>query len=103
MAEVPPNLEAFGDPVAAPLGWFSDLDKLADRVLITAGEKECLVDAIVFLYERHLKDSHPDIQLWVQEDGLHVDFVLDFIFTPYHVTRMTHTIFEFLAQGININ
>ncbi|KAJ7917483.1 alpha beta-hydrolase [Mycena leptocephala] len=57
-------------------GWFSGLDKIAGRVLITAGRNEGLYGSIVRLF-RALEKVHRDVQLDVQEGGVHCDAMFD--------------------------
>lgn len=57
-------------------GWFSGLDKVTNRILITTGRNEVLYPAIVRFSET-LEKSHNSVQLNVQEGGVHCDAMFD--------------------------
>ncbi|KIK60328.1 hypothetical protein GYMLUDRAFT_43626 [Collybiopsis luxurians FD-317 M1] len=59
--------------------WFTGLDEYVGRVMITAGGKEVLLDDSTGLYSalKTLATSKLDVQLDVQEDGIHGDPIFD--------------------------
>ena len=46
-AELTPELEPYCQPLSAPASWWKGLDGVCSRVLVTAGEHECLLDQII--------------------------------------------------------
>ncbi|KAK6968961.1 alpha beta hydrolase fold protein [Favolaschia claudopus] len=60
----------------APQTWYDGLDKIAQRILITAGRKEVLYGSIVKLFEA-MEKAHPDVEMDVQENGVHCDVMFD--------------------------
>ncbi|KAF7356524.1 Alpha beta hydrolase fold protein [Mycena venus] len=76
LSTTPDSHHVYVQPDIASQGWFSGLDKIANRILITAGRKEVLYDSIIRLYET-MEKAHADIQLDVQEDGVHCDAMFD--------------------------
>ncbi|KAJ6517363.1 Alpha/Beta hydrolase protein [Mycena vitilis] len=98
IADVPPASRAFADPVLAPPNWFAGVDKLVDRVLITAGTAECGRDDVVSVAET-FKKFHPSTKFIVQENGLHGDLLLDFFFMDKQLGKLTAPSIDWLAGG----
>lgn len=89
--------------ICAPVSessWLAGLDEYVERVLITAGGKENLLDDSRGLYNM-LKDS-PSVDLDVQEDGIHCDPILDVV-APQKAGGMlsdaTMRIVKWLGEG----
>jgi hypothetical protein len=81
-------------------GWFSGVDKIAGRVLITAGRNEVLYGSIVRL-SRAMEKVHRDVQLDVQEGGVHCDVMFDIgakSKAPHPVERR---VVDWLAETLN--
>jgi len=76
LSTTPDSHHTYVQPDNAPQEWFSGLDKIANRILITAGRKEVLHHSIIRLFET-MEKMHPDVQLDVQEDGVHCDAMFD--------------------------
>ncbi|KIY67824.1 alpha/beta-hydrolase [Cylindrobasidium torrendii FP15055 ss-10] len=96
--EVSEDFLPFGDAVHAPHGWFDGLENVAERVLLSAGEHECPTDAIEILWDKHLQ-KHPNSKFVVVKDGVHVDFVLDFVVKPFQVGEQTREVFDWVSDG----
>ncbi|KAJ7281820.1 hypothetical protein C8J57DRAFT_1500501 [Mycena rebaudengoi] len=94
---VPETDRAFAEAAKAPEGWFEGVDRIANRVLITAGSVECLRDDIV-IFGEGLKKHHPNVELVVQKGGLH-DMFLDFFVKEKKLGNLTPLIVEWLAAG----
>ncbi|KAE9400362.1 alpha/beta-hydrolase [Gymnopus androsaceus JB14] len=62
-----------------PWKWLATLDEYVGRVLITAGGKENLLDDSLGLYDtlKNIPSLHLDLELDVEEEGIHGDPVLD--------------------------
>ncbi|KAJ7153525.1 Alpha/Beta hydrolase protein [Mycena crocata] len=98
LSGVPEADRAFVDVVRAPEWWFKGVDRLVDRVLITAGAAEILRDDIVVFGEA-FKKHHANTELVVQKNGLHEDMYLDFVFKEDKVGSLTPLSVEWLAAG----
>ncbi|KAK0457465.1 Alpha/Beta hydrolase protein [Desarmillaria tabescens] len=59
------------EPSKAPKTWFSGIEKVTERILLTSGGAECVTDSHVLFYEEHMKEQHPDVKFVVQKDGVH--------------------------------
>ncbi|KIK60326.1 hypothetical protein GYMLUDRAFT_97084 [Collybiopsis luxurians FD-317 M1] len=59
--------------------WFAGLDEYLERILITAGGKEVLLDDATGLYSalKNLPNSKLDVRLDVEENGVHEDPIFD--------------------------
>ncbi|KAJ7281837.1 Alpha/Beta hydrolase protein [Mycena rebaudengoi] len=98
MDNYPETDRAFVEAAKAPEGWFEGVDRIANRVLITAGSVECLRDDIV-IFGEGLKKHHPKVELVVQKGGLHDDMFLDFFVKEKKLGSLTPLIVEWLAAG----
>ncbi|KAJ7079976.1 Alpha/Beta hydrolase protein [Mycena belliarum] len=97
-ADVPPEHRAFMEAARAPDAWFDGVERLVERVLVTAGGAECLRDDIVVFGEA-FKRHHARAELVVQPDGLHEDPMLDFVLNEKKVGSVTPLLVEWLAAG----
>lgn len=102
LSTVPESHHVYVQPdiAIASQGWFSGLDKIAGRVLITAGRNEVLYGSIVRL-SRAMEKVHADVQLDVQEGGVHCDVMFDIgakSKAPHPVERR---VADWLAETLN--
>ncbi|KAG6847998.1 hypothetical protein H0H93_004275 [Arthromyces matolae] len=90
---VPESLRVYLEVNKAPVGWFAGIDKLVKRVLITAGELEILRDDIESV-AREISRYHNDVEVIVQENGVHVD--------PFYDIRgdLTEKILDWFRGGL---
>ena len=75
---VTPELEHHVEPATAPAGWWSGLDGVYPRILITTGEHECLFDQIIdasSIIGQHVKDT----TTVVEPGGVHEDMITKFV------------------------
>ena len=83
--------------------WFGSLSRVVNHVLISAGSEERFRDDIVAFAER-LGNSAKEVnvQLEVQEGGVHDDPFLDFLISPYprNVVSLTPLIIDWLKDKI---
>ncbi|KAJ7655814.1 Alpha/Beta hydrolase protein [Mycena polygramma] len=91
---------AFAEPTKAPEAWFKGVNSLVDRVLIVAGEMECMRDDIMQLGEG-LKRHHPDVRVVIQAGGLHDDMLLDFMVKETKLGTSTALVTSWLAAGFS--
>lgn len=74
---VTPELEHHVEPATAPASWWSGLDGVFPRILITAGEHEGLFDQIIdtsSVFREHVKDT----TTVVEPGGTHEDMITKF-------------------------
>ncbi|KAJ7852125.1 Alpha/Beta hydrolase protein [Mycena leptocephala] len=89
---------AFGEPAKASALWFKGVDEVVERVLITAGATECMRDDIVQV-SNQLKGHHQNVQLVVQNGGLHDDMFLDFMVKEKKLGTLTPLVVNWFAAG----
>ncbi|KAK0461717.1 Alpha/Beta hydrolase protein [Desarmillaria tabescens] len=89
----------FIEPAKAPKSWFSGIDGLAERILITSGGVECMHEAHNHFYEWHLKGYHPDIQYLVQKDGVHDELLHEFALHNKPVGELAPLIVNWIAES----
>ncbi|TFK35740.1 Alpha/Beta hydrolase protein, partial [Crucibulum laeve] len=73
-----PDVLPYLEPSKAPPAWFTGLGKLVNRLLITAGGGECLVDEIAEFATR-LQKERIQIRYFHQPGGVYNDPYMDFI------------------------
>ncbi|KAH9071483.1 alpha/beta-hydrolase [Lactarius deliciosus] len=74
---VTPELKHHVEPATAPAGWWSGLDGVYPRILITAGEHEGLFDEIVDT-SRVIGEHVKDTTTVVEPGGIHEDMIVKF-------------------------
>ncbi|KAJ7777340.1 Alpha/Beta hydrolase protein [Mycena metata] len=94
----PKDYGAFSEPAKAPDSWFEGAPRIVERVLITAGDAECMRDDIVE-FSATFKKHHSDTEFVVQKGGLHEDMYLDFFVKERKLGSLTPLIVEWLAAG----
>lgn len=84
--------------MCTPATWFDGIDAVVDKILITAGEKECCRDDIIKV-GKQIKALHPrGTTIFVQADGLHVDAFLDVPSDQSPPVELTEIIYEWLKE-----
>ncbi|KAJ7594135.1 Alpha/Beta hydrolase protein [Mycena floridula] len=96
---VPESDHPYLDAVYAPQDWFKGLDKFVGRILITAGDAECLRDADESLY-KDLKLHHEQVKFVLQPEGVHDDAFLDFMLMEKDLSSLTPLILDWLTEGL---
>lgn len=94
----PPAAATFAEPAKAPDTWFQGIDGLVRRILVTAGSNECIRDDILQLGDR-LKRHHRSVEVVVQDGGLHVDMLLDFMVKEKTLGPLTPLVIQWLVAG----
>ncbi|KAF9267124.1 alpha/beta-hydrolase [Marasmius fiardii PR-910] len=81
--------------------WYEGVDKLTDRILITAGDAECLLDDSIMVYERlsGVVKGIPDVRLDIEEGGTHEDMMVDVAAGGKNLTAAGEKIVEWLREG----
>ncbi|KAJ8514914.1 hypothetical protein ONZ45_g7599 [Pleurotus djamor] len=102
LADVPDSQRPYVEPSAAPEDWYAGIDKVVDRILITAGGQECLRDDIVE-FEGKLKKHHSDLCLVVQKGGVHNEVFMDFFAKEPKLGDATPLVIDWLASGYGVS
>ncbi|KAF8166296.1 Alpha/Beta hydrolase protein [Mycena galopus ATCC 62051] len=89
---------AFAQPAKAPDSWFQGVDEVVERVFITAGSAEIMRDDILQLGDR-LKRHHRNVQIGMQDGGVHDDMILDFMTKETKLGALTPKLINWLAEG----
>jgi hypothetical protein len=98
LAGAKPSAIPYLQAASAPRDWLQGVDKCVRRVLISAGDLEFLRDEIVHYGKRvgeHLKDT----TIIVQENGIHVDPLLDLLVGEKSLGSLTPKILDWLVLG----
>jgi acetyl esterase/lipase len=82
--------------------WWSGVEKIVDRVFITAGENEVLRDDIV-QFKKGLEKFHPKVELDVQVGGVHADPLFDYAANTDRITKTMELIVDWLAAGFELD
>ncbi|KAJ7188867.1 Alpha/Beta hydrolase protein [Mycena filopes] len=94
----PKDVGAFSEVGKAPKEWFTGVDRVVDRVLITVGTAELMRDDILE-FSAVFKEHHANTELVVQKGGLHEDMFLGFAAKEKKLGILTPLIVEWLAAG----
>ncbi|KAF8205832.1 Alpha/Beta hydrolase protein [Mycena galopus ATCC 62051] len=95
---VPAADNAFAEPAKAPDSWFNGVDAVVGRVLIAVGGSEIMRDDILQVGER-LKQHHRDVQVGIQDGGVHDDMLLDFMTKETKLGSLTSMLIDWLAES----
>jgi len=98
LAGADPSAIPYLQAASATRDWLQGVDKCVQRVLISAGGLEFLRDEIVHYgkgVEEHLKDT----TIIIQENGIHVDPLLDFLVGEKSLGSLTPKILDWLEEG----
>jgi len=76
LADVPKHHLAYAEPADAPDSWFTGLDSVVDRVLMTAGGAEMFRDDII-RFSQTLTRTKSNFTFVVQEEGVHDGPLID--------------------------
>lgn len=96
---VPESLRVYLEASKAPAAWFGGVDGVVERVLISAGGKECLRDDIVKVADRLAAHHGEGVRLVVQEDGVHNDPFYDFLVGEKALCDLTPEIVKWVRDG----
>ncbi|KAK0444377.1 Alpha/Beta hydrolase protein [Armillaria borealis] len=99
LRDLPDSALPFIEPAKAPEAWFSGMDKLVERILITSGGAECMHEAHNYFHERHLKDYHSNVQYVAQKDGVHDEVLHEFALYNRPVGELAPLIVNWIATG----
>jgi acetyl esterase/lipase len=97
-ADVPELSQCYLEASRSPEGWFKGVEGVVDRVLVTAGARECLKDDIELFY-RSLSTYHSGMEFTVQKDGVHNDPYYNFLVGEKKLSDLTPLIINWLLEG----
>ncbi|KAG6883608.1 hypothetical protein C0993_005183 [Termitomyces sp. T159_Od127] len=100
LEDVPDSLRVYLEMSKVPDTWFKGIDKLVNRILVTAGGVECLRDDIIQVSHK-LSQNHSNVRLIVQENGVHDDPFFDFFAGEMNLCDLTPKILGWLRQALN--
>ncbi|KAL0066985.1 hypothetical protein AAF712_005974 [Marasmius tenuissimus] len=92
--------------LAAGERWFDGVDKLTERILITAGDAECLLEDAIRLHDRlqaSCVEGKPKLEVDVEEDGVHEDMMMELGAGGRSLTPAGEGIVEWLLKGHGVN
>jgi len=81
----------------APDGWYDGLDEVAETLLISAGELECLRDDILLFSEKVCK-THPRAQVVLDKNGIHDDPFFNFLAGEKNLGTLTPKIVDWCLK-----
>ncbi|TFK33638.1 Alpha/Beta hydrolase protein [Crucibulum laeve] len=98
---IPDSQLPYIDASLAPQAWFSGINSIVDRILVSVGNNECLRDDVVSLTKDKLSKFHDKTTLFVQNGGVHNDVYFNFEagLKEEQLGELTQTIVEWLAEG----
>lgn len=97
LGPVPANHRGYVEANSAAEDWWKGVDALVDRVLISAGQDECLKDEIV-RFQSTFDNFHSHVKLVVEPDGVHNEPLNDFAVGEKN-GALTNTVLEWLTIG----
>jgi len=97
-AQLPDSQLPYVDSTAAPREtWYSGVQALTRRVLVTAGDDEVLRDDVLGLADM-LSAAHEDVRVEVQPGGVHVDMVFDVAAKSKTLSPVTSMVVDWLVE-----
>jgi len=95
-----PGLLPYVDQSYRPDGWYEGLERVVERILVTAGGNECLKDDIVEVSEA-IRVMHPRTTLLVDARGVHDEPLADYGAGETRVGELTPVIKEWIKECFN--
>ena len=84
------------EPNSSPTTWLNGVDRCVKRVLISAGEIECLRDEIIKYHQDRFQEHHKDVTFILQANGIHDDPYWDFATHEKDLGELTPQILDWL-------
>jgi len=102
LKSVPTPAIPYVDAILATMGpdgkdWYKGLDSATSHILISVGTSEIIRDAVKKQYE-DMSQHHPDVELYAQEWGIHVDPHFDMMLGELKITDLTKRTIEWLEE-----
>jgi len=98
LAGAKPSAIPYLQAASAPRDWLQGIDKCVRRALISAGDLEFLRGEIVH-YGKCVQEHLEDTTIIVQENGIHVDPLLDLLVGEKSLGSLTPKILDWLEEG----
>jgi acetyl esterase/lipase len=96
--DAPKEALPYLEPNSAPPKWLDGVDRCVKRVLISAGEAECLRDEII-KYQDSFQEHHKDVTFALQANGIHDDPYWDFTTHEKDLGELTPQILDWLDEN----
>ncbi|KAJ3795902.1 Alpha/Beta hydrolase protein [Lentinula aff. detonsa] len=96
------QLLPYAEPILAPNNWYSHLPKIVNRILVSAGKEERLLDQVQALFDNKIKPYFGDVDgtLVLQDGGVHDDPMLDFAVSDVPLGNpLTAVVVEWIKEG----
>jgi acetyl esterase/lipase len=87
------------EPNSSPPMWLNGVDRCVKRVLISAGEVECLRDEIIKYHRDRFEEHHKDVTFILQANGIHDDPYWDFATHEKDLGELTPQILDWLDEN----
>jgi len=98
LQEAPKEAVPYLEPNSAPSTWLNGIDRYVKRILVSAGDVECLRDDII-KYQDTLKEHHKDVTFILQANGIHDDPYWDFGTNEKDLGELTPQILDWLDEN----
>ncbi|KAJ3750723.1 hypothetical protein DFH05DRAFT_1468357 [Lentinula detonsa] len=98
----PAQLLPYAEPILAPNNWYSHLPKIVNRILVSAGKEERLLNQVQALFDNKIKPYFGDVDgtLVLQDGGVHDDPMLDFAVSDVPLGNpLTAVVVEWIKEG----
>ncbi|KAF8884709.1 Alpha/Beta hydrolase protein [Mucidula mucida] len=108
LKDVPPTDLPYVEVLNAPKGWFTGMDNVVNRMLLTSGSKEGMVDTHKRFYDICVGENEVDVTFLVDEGGLHDSLIYDFslpllqLLQKPRIGPLTPKVIDWLAAGFEI-
>ncbi|KAJ3721696.1 Alpha/Beta hydrolase protein [Lentinula raphanica] len=98
------QLLPYADPISAPSGWYSSLPTIVDRIFVSAGKEERLLDPVQTFFNTKVQPYFGSTKgtLILQDGGIHDDPFLDFAVADEPLENsLTAVILGWIAEGFS--
>ncbi|KAG7085579.1 hypothetical protein E1B28_003134 [Marasmius oreades] len=82
--------------------WFDGIDKVTERIFVTVGGAECMLDECSEIHQRlcgTMVDGKPVLKLDIEEGGVHEDMIMECGAGGKKLTSVGEKIVEWLREG----
>ncbi|KAJ3993242.1 Alpha/Beta hydrolase protein, partial [Lentinula boryana] len=96
------QLLPYAEPILAPNNWYSNLPEIVNRILVSAGKEERLLNQVQALFDKKIKPYFGDVDgtLVLQDGGVHDDPMLDFAVSDVPLGNpLTAVVVEWIKEG----
>ncbi|KAF9033942.1 alpha/beta-hydrolase [Hymenopellis radicata] len=108
LKDVPPTDLPYVEAMNAPKGWYTGIDNVVSRMLLTSGSKEGMVDAHRQFHEICVGNYGVNVTFLEDEGGLHDSLIYDFslpllqLLQKPRIGPLTPKVIDWFAAGFEI-